>query len=375
MIRLKGMTWDHPRGYDPLVATSRAYQQAHPEVEIRWEKRPLQAFADFPVDQLAAEYDLIVIDHPHVGIVARQRALMPLDEAGRDEELVLLGAQSVGPSHASYTYDGHQWALAIDAAAQVSAYRPDLMAEPPRRWAEVVELARAGKVLWPIKPVDAISSFFTLAANRGTPCAESEARLIGESDGLAVLEALQQVAQWVPRECLAMNPIQALDALSRGDSHAYCPLLYGYSNYARQGFRPHLVRFADIPALGDDGPCGSMLGGTGIAVSSRCSSPAVAADYAFWIAGADCQKTLYFDAGGQPGNAEAWADERINRLAHGFFQDTRETLERAWLRPRYAGYMGLQGETGHLVNAFLAGQARPETTLDGLEAAYRRSRS
>ena len=25
MITLKGMTWDHPRGYDPMIATSREF--------------------------------------------------------------------------------------------------------------------------------------------------------------------------------------------------------------------------------------------------------------------------------------------------------------------------------------------------------------
>ena len=30
MINLRGMTWDHSRGFDPMVATSAAYAAAHP---------------------------------------------------------------------------------------------------------------------------------------------------------------------------------------------------------------------------------------------------------------------------------------------------------------------------------------------------------
>ena len=45
MINLRGMTWDHSRGFDPMVATSAAYAAAHPGVSITWEKRSLQAFA------------------------------------------------------------------------------------------------------------------------------------------------------------------------------------------------------------------------------------------------------------------------------------------------------------------------------------------
>ncbi len=73
----------------------------------------------------------------------------------------------MGASHASYAHGGHQWALAHDAAAQVAAYRPDLLATPPRTWTEVLELARTGRVLWPAKPIDAFSSLCTLAAHQG----------------------------------------------------------------------------------------------------------------------------------------------------------------------------------------------------------------
>ena len=45
MIKLKGMTWDHSRGYDPMIATSiRFSEKHHNEVNIEWDKRPLQAF-------------------------------------------------------------------------------------------------------------------------------------------------------------------------------------------------------------------------------------------------------------------------------------------------------------------------------------------
>lgn len=77
-IRLRGMTWDHPRGYDPLVACSALYKD-HNGVEITWEKRSLQDFESFPVEELARRYDLIVIDHPHAGQVAREGCLYPLD--------------------------------------------------------------------------------------------------------------------------------------------------------------------------------------------------------------------------------------------------------------------------------------------------------
>jgi multiple sugar transport system substrate-binding protein len=379
-IKLKGMTWDHPRGHDPLVATSAAYAQSHPDVSISWDKRSLQAFADFPIEELAVEYDLIVIDHPHVGFVSREGCLAAFDSfPQRRDEMAKLAAGSVGGSHQSYHYAGHQWALAIDAATPVACHRPDLLPEAPRTWQEVIELAQQGRVLWPIKPVDSLMSFFTLAANRGTPCRTDGAPntpLLARADSLAVLDLLQSVARHVPRACLEMNPIQVYERLSDKENRqfAYCPLGYGYTNYSRPDFRPHRLKYINIPqTIAGAGPRGSTIGGTGIAVSARSAHIDIAIDYAFWIASADCQRGLYFDAGGQPAHVAAWEDDHCNALTLDFFRGTRSTLDRVYLRPRYDGYLDFQDEGGTIVNAFLAGRNSPPEAADALEAAYQRS--
>ena len=110
-----------------MVATAEAYASVQPEVRIVWDTRSLQAFADFPVQKLAESYDLLVIDHPFVGFAAADGCLL-LDEHIDAAVLTDQAANSVGPSHRSYIYGGHQWALATDAAGHVSAYRPDLLA-------------------------------------------------------------------------------------------------------------------------------------------------------------------------------------------------------------------------------------------------------
>src|SRR4051812_9409299 len=118
-IRLKGMTWNHSRGYTPMVATAQRFceMQAESKVEIVWEKRSLQEFADQPIDALAKRYDLLVIDHPWAGFAAASGVLVPLDEHLPAEFLADQAENSVGKSHESYTFGGHQWALAIDAAS------------------------------------------------------------------------------------------------------------------------------------------------------------------------------------------------------------------------------------------------------------------
>ena len=69
---------------------------------------------------LVEEYDLMVIDYPHVGEVSAKGLLQNFDIEKYNNELELLQKQSVGLSHQSYNIDGHQWALALDAATQVS---------------------------------------------------------------------------------------------------------------------------------------------------------------------------------------------------------------------------------------------------------------
>ncbi|MGI1661558.1 extracellular solute-binding protein [Palleronia sp. KMU-117] len=375
MAELLGMTWDHSRGFDPMVATSRAWADAHPGVTIRWEKRSLQAFADRPIEEMADRYDLMVIDHPHVGEVARSGLLMAFGGIGRDDDLATLAAQSVGVSHPSYDFDGRQWALAIDAATPVAAHRPDLLAEAPRDWAGVIALARQGRVAFALIPINALMTVMGLARNIGAEVAAG-AQFLDAAAGDEVLGCLADILPLMDARCLTLDPIGIYEWMGRtAEAPAYSPFGYGYTNYSREGYCRFPLQFTDAPGVHADDPSGTVIGGTGIAVSAASPHRDLAADYAFWIAGADCQKGLYVDAGGQPGNAAAWEDDRCNALTRDFFRATRRTLDTAWLRPRYDGYMGFQDRGGDIVHAFLRGEATRAATLDALQAAYEESRS
>jgi multiple sugar transport system substrate-binding protein len=357
-----------------MIATAGAYMTSHPGVTIAWEKRSLQAFADRPIGEMAGTYDLMVIDHPHVGEVARQGNLLPLDGL-RDGEMAALAAGSVGASHASYAFAGRQWALAIDAATPVAARRPDLLGHAPRTWPEVLDLARQGRVAFSLFPINALMTFFGVSRNLGHPVAEDPERLVAREHGREVLGLMREVLALMDPRVLRLEPIGIYDWMSgEADAPAYSPFGYGYTNYAREGFRPFRLSFHDAPGIREADPRGTVLGGTGIAVSAFTKAPEVAVDYAFWIAGAECQKGLYTASGGQPGHAAAWEDDACNRLTGGFFRNTRRTLESAWVRPRYDGYMQFQDQGGDIVHAGLRGEATEEQTLDALDVAYLESR-
>jgi len=365
-----------------MVATAETYMTVQPDVRVVWETRSLQDFADFPVQKLAETYDLLVIDHPFVGFAAADGCLLPLDEHIDAAVLGDQAANSVGPSHRSYIYGGHQWALATDAAGHVSAYRPDLLDEIgglPHTWEDVLTVAEArrnqerARIGNPLIPIDSLMSFYSICAAVGEPPYAEQERVVNRSTGrqaLSMLKALQRASHPASP---SLNPPRMLDVMSTTDEIAFIPLLFGYSNYARPGFRPSLVRFTGVPIVDGGDSQGGILGGAGVAISATTKHPAEAAAYTAYVASPDVQRGVYFTAGGQPGHRTAWNDEAVNAASSDFFRDTLAALDRAYLRPRYLGFMEVQERSGELVHDWLAGEAPADDLLDQLDDLYRKS--
>ncbi len=358
-IMLRGMTWDHVRGVGGLRESDPVLAATH-GVSIEWEARSLLAFGDQHVADFAADFDIMVIDHPHIPDAVEAGALLPFTgDLGGFER------QSVGRSHESYRYRGQQWALAVDAAAQVSAFRPDRADSAPIFWSDALALAKRGEVLWPWKPVDAFSTFATLLAQAGSPLGAPDA-FLERSAAADALEFMIELADAVPDWCADANPIDVAEALIRSDDHSVGVALFGYTNYSRAGFRRRVLVYDDIPSF-DGRAGGSTLGGAGVAVSARTQHPALALAVAGTLAGAGVQAGPYTVGGGQPGNLLAWKSETMNGLTHGFFRNTLRTLERAWVRPGVLGWPDLQLELSHIVHDSILAGTVDNTVLDRIE--------
>lgn len=382
-IELRGVSWNHPRGHECMVATAEAYRAVAPDVTIRWATRSLQDFADFPIQKLAETNDLLIIDHPFVGFAADDGCLLPLDDLLDPAARADQAANSVGPSHRSYAYAGRQWALANDAAGHVSAFRPDLLGElgeHPRTWDDVLRLAEArrtserARIGIPLIPVDALMTFLTICAAFGTPAFADPERVVERTTGRHALGILRALAAAAHPQSLDLNPPRMLDLAAETDEVAYVPALFGYSNYARPGFRRNLVRFAGVPIGSGTEPSGGILGGAGIAVSRHTKHPEAAAAYVAFVVSPDVQRGVYFASGGQPGHRAAWTDPAVNAAASNFFADTLPALDRAYLRPRYNGFMAVQEEAGEAIHAWLRDSTPdPDVLLDRLDGRYRES--
>ncbi len=379
---ITGITWNHTRGWLPLVAAAQRFMDARPDVRITWDKRSLQEFADYPIQRLAERYDLIIIDHPFAGYAAAHPTLLPLDEHLPAEYLADQRANSVGASYASYEMGGHLWALPIDAATPVASWRPDVLArhgsDVPQTWDDLLALARRGLVAFPAIPVDALMATYALCIAFGDgrePFADGE-RMAEEPVAVAALEALRELVPAAGATNLERNPIRTYEAMVAGDDLAYCPFAYGYSNYARPSYvhpRPAL-RFGGLVAV-NGRRLRSTLGGTGLAITRRPDGAArdLALEYAAFACSPEVQRDMYVLDGGQPGHRAAWEDDAANALCGNFFRDTLQTLDDAWLRPRHDGAIPFQDEAGLLVHAWLRDGGDPRAVARAIDYLYRES--
>src|SRR5581483_3384638 len=335
-VALKGLAWDHRRCWGPLDASIAAYTAARPGLSIVWDRRSLYEFGEGTLADAIRAYDLIVFDHPFVGEIARDGMMVPFDAYLSDADRRMFEAESVGKSWQSYQAAGKQWALPIDAAAQVAAYRPDILAgyvdAPPLTHAAVVDLGRRlradGRWLGlPLVPTDAMCLVLTGAALAGHPIGSDPDRFLDNDVLAGVIERLREIAVLAHPKSWEWNPIRCYEHMVSQDDVAYVPFAFGYVNYASRSDGAWL-RFADIPATP---PNGSLLGGAGIGVSALSAHRDEAIAYAIHLCGREFQRTEYVRAGGQPGMLSAWTDAAANKATRNFFADTLATLRGAYL--------------------------------------------
>lgn len=356
---LRGMAWDHPRALNPLRVVSQQWAAGR-DVNIQWDARPLKAFEDQPLEELTASYDLILIDHPFVGVAARSGLLRPVDDWVDKDYLNDQKKNSVGPSFESYTWDGRQWALAIDAACQVSAVREDLWKRSgteaiPRTWEDVRQLAKslggtASRVAIPLTPNHAYCAFLSIGvANAGSDF-WPQGQPINAEPAIESLEFLRDLPPHLHQASGDADPIGISDLMAEGAQILYVPLMFGYSSYSRAGFATHRIRFGDAP-FGQSGRRGSILGGVGLALSAQTNAPELAADLARMIASAPVQQATYVASGGQPGHLAAWKSRLANELTLGFFDNTIATMDDTFIRPRTPGHRRFQEDAGVLIHS------------------------
>lgn len=356
MIELKGIAWDHPRGYKPLRAASKEFSKLYSNIVINWDIRSLKEFGDTPIEDLIDRYDFITVDHPYMGQANKNALLLPLNKSVPQVALKELTQQYVGPSFQSYLYKKHLYALPIDAAALVAAYRKDLFERfeltLPQTRKELKSFYKKVpndySIAWPLYPTDLWCSFLTLCAQDGGHDFIQDYK-IDENLGSSVLDELKYHLEYLHPKSIQWNPIQVLDQMGQEEKIIYSPFLFGYTNYSRKGYSKHIVHFSNSP-VNHKQDISTIIGGVGLAISSKCKHISEALKFLKYVASPEIQKGIYTKNGGQPANLEAWLDKENNILCNNFFKNTMKTMEFVYVRPQYPGWNLFQEQGADLLH-------------------------
>lgn len=359
MTSYAGLTWDHPRGKHALVAAAQRERESGSGLDIHWEAQPLEGFESHPIAELAETYDLIVLDHPHLGDAIAADALIPFDTLLPTELLKEWERASVGPSFRSYEIDGQQWALPLDAATQVAAYKRSAIDTVPVTWDEVEELSTHAPVALSLAGPHALLTFASVCVALGEPLDPARPELIDDRVAHQALELLRSIGGRVPSETLTMNPIAMLAHMRHSDRVAYCPLVYGYVNYSGGS-----LGFADAPRASPQGRPGSTIGGTGLALTRRCAPTPELLAHVEWLMSADAQVHFIPDHDGQPSRRDAWRDPALNARTADFYRATVATIESSWVRPRGGGYIAFQSCGARIVRDVIGGHLETKAGIE-----------
>jgi multiple sugar transport system substrate-binding protein len=223
----------------------------------------------------------------------------------------------------------------------------------PESWSELLEMARRGLVAAPGVAIDSLMHFYMLCSGLGEDAFARDDIVAPAEIGIPALEMLRTFLHLLSPDCATRNPIAIWEGLCADDSVALCPFAFGYSNYGRPRYAKHRLEFCGLVKVDGHARCRSTLGGAGLAVSARCRHVDTAVEYCRFVAGSESQTGLYFESGGQPGRRSAWLDAEVNRASANFFLNTLSTLDEAYLRPRWNGYLNFQDAAAPILHDYL----------------------
>lgn len=366
-MRYKGLTWDHPRGFNALAAAQRAGGP------IDWEVQPLEGFESAPIADLCARYDLVVLDHPHLGEALAADCLQPLTNLFSESELETIAIGAIGPAFVSYTMADQQWALPLDAATQVMALRPDLSNRRPHSWADVITLSDQGLVGMSLAGPHACLSLMSIVAALAPDLNMADGDWPSQATLESGYEMLAQLAAQSPASILDKNPIAILEHMARADDVALVPLIYGYVNYANpKHARP--ILFCDAPCITPNRP-GSIIGGTGIALSKRAQLTEELRSHLLWLLSPDTQTGFIPDHDGQPGLECAWRDRAVNKTWGDFYKNTHLSLQSSTIRPRHNGYIAFQSQASAYLRDAMASKVPAKHAAQTLTEMFANSQT
>ena len=361
MAELRGTTWAHTRAIAPLAAASQWFADVHRGWPAVWSTHSARQFGEGPLEELAAAFDLVCFDHPHVGHIAHGRMFLPLEDHLSEADLSERRQASTGHSFASYASDGHQWGIPVDAAGTMAAWHPAKLQarslEPPSSWDQLLRLASGhpGLVVQPFSRMTTTAIFFAMSAslvNRGPQRLDSAT--FGEC-----LDRLTQLFELTHGgHGFKLGSIDVLKLAMQSESGiAFIPFAYPYSCFARTDLLEAALRFGPHPELAGSLAWNGVLGGAGIAVSASSPRALQAINLLRWLTSGECQSTFFGVCLGQPADRRAWSSPLLNATTQDFYSNGLTLMDAAWLRPTDVHFHPTQSLLADELHAYLQGQS------------------
>ncbi len=361
-----------------MVAVSQRYEELHPGVRIHWDKRTLDEFGHKPIDQLINDYDLVVVDHPWAGFCFDRNLILDLKNLLNTHQRKDLEQNCVGASFKSYVFENKLLAVPIDMATPVPSWRPDLIdkngLQLPNSWNDLIAMADKKHVIMPGFGADLFLNWLMLLHALDAHPFKSPDTIAEKEKAIEAMTLLKRLAEPMPSEILDWNPIIIAELMTRHDRFAYCPFAYSYGNYCRPSFVNKPLKYGNLIQLNGK-PLRSILGGTGISISSGCREIELALDFSLYCASAHVQSNIYTYAGGQPARKEAWLSKSLISFTGRFFSDSYLSHESALVRPRYNGYVSLQEKAGVPLQQFIMGGISAAKAWKTIELCYHESQT
>ncbi|MBD1555849.1 hypothetical protein HC752_02710 [Vibrio sp. S9_S30] len=359
-MSIKGLTWDHPRGYQALQSS---LKWAHCPLE-QWDVQPLSGFEETPLHKLADLYDLLVIDHPHLGQAIESDCLQPLDAHLSPLWLEGLKDRCIGKTAHSYWLDNHCWALPLDASSQIMAYRSESRDTTLaiNGWLDLLrtqsrfQLCLAG----PHATLQLLA--LSLAVGSSGP---NNHQFMSTHDGVEAVDLMKSLFLASVAPSTFLNPIEILDALSNTSKFDLCPFVYGYVNYSQT---PATVEVCAPPNNV------SILGGTGIAITKKCHISNELLLYLKKLLSSDIQNTFIPKHAGQPSFKSAWRNTEVNQQVNHFYRHAYATVDNAYLRPRHTGYIEFQDRAAQLIREGLTNRTSSKQLVKEMNLLYSKTR-
>ncbi|RMH11028.1 MAG: extracellular solute-binding protein [Gammaproteobacteria bacterium] len=378
-MRLIGLTWQNPRGVDPLMAAARLWRELHPDVEVVWEALPWIEFEHRLLDAVTGKckpYDMVMLDHPWVGTLVSHSYLRAWDSLVDQSYLDDLKRRVVPPSYDSYVWHDRLWALPVDAACHAGLIREDLLAihDLPRDWSVLGEWAkqrfdppRSYPLVLSINSVLGNCLFLALMNSLGTPAyTDPENPTCDPEAARKILVMLSELLTFVPPGSTTWGPWDIYEYMTTHDDVSYCPQIFGYVNYFNTAGNRKL-RLAGCPTLWNKPPT-PILGGVGLAVTQTCREVEAASAYAMYVMSESVQRRIFPSNSGQPADRSVWDDVKINDTVNGFYSDMSSLMEHSFIRPRYSGFHDIELRNADTLDRFWSGAASLDETVEALRS-------